>query len=172
MADGMHNDMVRALEAAKVLKFNLKDDADDLELLSDMVEGETSLFEMMETVYNAIKEDEEIINGIKIRADELTRRRNRYQMRMDRRKAMLLQAISILDQKVTLPSVTLSKRKGQMLLKVSDEGEIPTQYFKRPDPELDKSALKAALKALTDKDEPIPGAHLERGADSLNMRVA
>ena len=70
MADDVHNDMVRALEAAKVLKFNLKDDADDLELLSDMVEGETSLFEMMETVYNAIKEDEEVINGIKQRADD------------------------------------------------------------------------------------------------------
>lgn len=172
MADGIHNDMVRELEAAKVLKFNLKDDADDLELLSDMVEGETGLFEMMEAVYNSIKEDEEVINGIKMRADELTRRKNRYKMRMDRRKAMLLQALSILDQKVTLPSVTLSKRMGQMLLKISDEGEIPTQYFKRPPPEIDKSALKAALKALTDQDEPIPGCHLERGADSLHMRVA
>ena len=172
MADDVHNDMVRALEAAKVLKFNLKDDADDLELLSDVVEGETSLFEMMETVYNAIKEDEEVINGIKQRADELTRRKNRYKMRMDRRKAMLLQAVSILDQKVTLPSVTLSKRMGSLLLKISDENEIPTQYFKRPPPEIDKAGLKAALKALDKSDETIPGCHLERGADSLAMRVA
>lgn len=171
MADGMHNAMVRQLEAAKVLKHLLKDDADDLDLLADTVEGETGLFEMCERVYNAIKEDEEIINGITIRADELTRRKNRYKMSMDRRKAMLLQAVTILGQNITLPSVTLSTRAGAERLVIEDESEIPTQYFTRPDPVPDKAGLKAALKALTEDDETIAGVRLERGADSLNMRV-
>lgn len=172
MPDGVDNGMIRQLEAAKVLKFNLKEDAEDLDLLSDMIEGETDLFELAEALYNAIKEDEEIINGIKIRADELKRRSNRYKMRMDRRKAMLLQAVTILGEKLTLPSVTLSKRMGAMVLKIDDEGEVPTQYFKRPPPEIDKAALKDALKSLEKSDETIPGCHLERGADSLSMRVA
>jgi len=172
MADQMHNKLVKELEAAKVLKHTLGTEAEDLELLSDMIEGETELQEIAERVYNSIKEDEEIVVGIKARQDELTRRKNRYEMNIKRRKAMLLQAVSILEQPLTLPPVTLSKRKGSISLVVSDETEVPTQYFKRPAPEIDKQALKAALKELTDKDEPIPGAHLERGPESLNMRVA
>lgn len=172
MADGMHNEAVRQLEAAKVLKHNLGHDAEDLELLADMVEGETDLFEIVERVYNAIKEDEEIITGIKARQEQLTRRKNRYTMSMNRRKAMLLQAVSILDQKIVLPSVTLSKRQGSLSLVITDEQEVPTQYFERPAPEINAKALKDALKALTEGDEPIPGAHLERGADTLSMRIA
>ncbi|WP_158085673.1 siphovirus Gp157 family protein [Henriciella aquimarina] len=173
MADSAKPDdaIARQIEAAKALKAALGADAEDAELLHDMIEGETDLFEMIDGVVDAIGQDKELLEGIAAREKDLRDRKERIKYRMEGRKAKIEQAMIILgDRKLERPEVTLSLSKRADKLVIENESDVPTQFFKRQDPVLDKKGLTAALKALTETDEPIPGARLEPSPDTLSIR--
>lgn len=160
-----------AVNAAKVLAHNIQatygSDKDFPELLENAIEGETNLFEMVEALYELIAQDQEMREGIKRRKADLEARDHRISNRIGVNKSMLLQAVSVLGEKIVRPEFTLSRRPGAISLVIEDESLVPPSYFERPDPKLNKSKLKADLKEIKDGDTPIPGAHLERGNDSL-----
>lgn len=170
----------KAIEAAKVLKYNLKEEfEDDPELLADMVEGETDLFEMADKLWCQMAQDVEKINGIEKRATDLDARKHRYKKRYDRRKALLEQAVGILEGKMSLPEVTLSLKKNPPVLVIDEESEIPSQFLKRQAPKLDRAGLKKHLNELRKEAEAtgaeppaVPGCHLEAAAPSLQVRKA
>lgn len=161
----------REIEAAKTLKLALGADADDAELLADMVEGETSLFELAAIVVDGIAKDQELIDGIVSREGQLKERKERIRHRQNGRKAKLEQALLVFGtRKMELPEATLSLSARADKLVIYDESQVPSQFWKRGDPELDKASLKAHLKALGIDDDPVPGATLEPSPDTITIR--
>lgn len=160
----------RQIRAATVLRESIKVmSEDDEDLIRDMIEGETSLHEMIERVVTSMEEDELLLAGITSKADDLATRKKRIEDRIGRKRAMLEQAFVVGEiPKLELVTCTLSTRKTPPKLIVEDEALIPSQYWKASDPTLDKQALAAALKA--EGALPIAGASLSNGGISLNKR--
>jgi hypothetical protein len=172
MTDAYASDkLYREIEAAKALRLSLGVDADDAELLADMIEGETSLFEMVARVVNAIHQDQELLDGIADREHTLKERKERIRYRQAGMKAKIEQALLIFgERKMELPEATLSLTRRAPKLVITDESAVPSQFWKRGDPTLDKTGLLAHMKALSADDEGVPGVVLEPSPDTLTIR--
>ena len=68
---------------------------------------------------------------------------------------------------------TVSLRDAAPRLEIDDESAIPSQFWKRADPSLDRAGLLKALKDYEKGERAnngIPGCHLEAGGKSLTIR--
>lgn len=163
--------LARQAEAAKRLMSNLRSQGvdDDQELVSDTIEGETSLIEAIEAAVAEIDECDVHIVGLKAKETEFAERRRRVEERADRIKATIEQAMIATEQEsLRLPTATLTLTKRAPGLIVINEADIPTTFWieqERPAPKLDKKALRAAL-----DEGAIPGATLDNGSRSLSVR--
>ncbi|MHC2215567.1 siphovirus Gp157 family protein [Rhizobium leguminosarum] len=164
--------LARQAEAAKRLMSNLRSQGvdDDQKLVSDTIEGETSLIEAIEAAIAEIDECDIHVIGLKAKEAELAERRRRLEERADRIKATIEQAMITTEQEsLRLPTATLTLAKRAPGLIVTNEADIPTRFWieqERPAPKLDRKALTAALRAK----EPVPGAGLDNGTISLSVR--
>jgi hypothetical protein len=185
----------RETEAARAVLARLREElgADDPILASDMVEGETNLFEAIDAVLSEIDECEVFVHGLKEKEGQFGSRRRATEERIKRLRAMIEQAMAIADQrKIRRPSATLSLRQLAPDVIVVSEPDIPAAYFipqPPPPPKLDKAALREALLLREEKIEwaaslsdplerkealasieEIPGAVLSNGGFSLQVR--
>jgi len=164
--------VARQAEAAKRLLANLRSQGvdDDQELVADTIEGETTLLEAIRTALDEIDECEIQIVGLKAKEDAFSDRRVRLEKRVDRIKATTEQAMLATDQvNFKLPTGTLTLTKRAPGLIITNEADIPADFWieqERPAPKLDRKAL---LKALNDKI-PVQGAGLDNGSYSLSLR--
>lgn len=161
----------RNTEAAKRLVASLREtgDADDAELVADMIEGETGLSEALESALSEIDEGDILIIGLKAKEQAFETRRRAIEARNDRIRALIEQAMLATDQPtMRLTTATLSLRKIAPALVVTNEADIPARFWieqERPAPKLDKKALADAVKA-----GEIPGATLDNGGVTLSVR--
>jgi hypothetical protein len=65
-----------------------------------------------------------------------------------------------------LPLCTITRKAVPPKAQITDEAQIPSRFWKRADPTLDK---KAILDALKDK-EIIPGAVLSNGTETVQVK--
>ena len=168
MSDAEHK-LHRQISAAVALKHSLREAlGDDDETMRDMIEGETSLHEMIERVVMSMDEDEMLVTGISSRIDELTQRKKRIEDRIGSKRAMVEQAMLIGEiDRLERPSFTLSIRKVPPKAEITDESLIPSVYWETQPPKLNKRELLSALK---DKQD-IPGATLSNGGVALQIRT-
>ena len=168
MADQEAYRLTREMDAAQSLKESLKASSDgDPELLADMIEGETSLFEMIEKILLSLDDDAVLLEGLRLRIAGLSERESRISKRVDSKRAMILQALQIAElSKKEFPLATLSVGKVQPSLIIDSEAAIPSRFFKQPNPVLSKAELKKALK----DGEKIEGACLSNGGINLTIR--
>lgn len=159
--------MAAEIEAAKALKIALGMDADDAQLYHDMIEGETSLYEMIDAVFSNIQEDQEIIDGITKRESDLYERKERLKKRIGYRKAKIEQALLIFDDRIERPEATFYLTQRAAKAVVSEESEVPSRFWKAV-PQLDKDELLKALIA----GEAVPGACLSEAPKTLTIRRA
>lgn len=196
--DNLH----RSIEAAKSLRLELARmlageggelSADDLQTLQDSFDGETTLDVEIRKAVLAIDEDEMFIRGIKSRETELSERRRRLEKRIEDTRGLIEQAMTIAKwPKHEMDIGTVALGKAHARVEIDQESEIPSQFWKRQDPTLDKAGLGKVLKerqkaldaaAKLDPDEreaamqqldaempPIPGCHLETGGQVLTIR--
>jgi len=143
---------------------------EDEELTADTVEGESELFEIVDKMLAAeafatatAKGAEEMAAAMKQRADAAKERSKRIRAAIE---AALLTA-GLEGIRFTRPAGTMTLKRNPEQLEVEEESEIPTQFFKRQQPRLDRAGLKKALK---DGPDPIPGARLRDGGFSLQIR--
>jgi hypothetical protein len=197
--DNLH----RSIEAAKSLRLELarmiggtdaEMSSDDLQTLQDSFDGETTLDVEIRNAVLAIEEDEIFVRGIKARETELKDRRLRLEKRIEATRGLIEQAMTVAQwpkHEMDIGSVTLGKAKPR--LEIDQESEIPSQFWKRKDPDLDKAGLlkvlnerqKAmeAVNAIKDEEDratarlrvnvelpPVPGCHLEAGGHVLTIR--
>ena len=166
MSDVDHK-LHREMKAVAALKESLKEFDDD-ELLHDSIEGETNLFELIDKLLAGMDEDRTLILGVEARAAELDERKNRLKHRIERRRAMVEQAMVLAEAKsLERPTMTLSLRNTPPKLHVEDEALIPSDFWKSQAPTLDKKKLTGTLK---DGDK-VPGASLTNGGVSLQVRT-
>ncbi len=140
---------------------------DDPDLLLDMVEGETSLFDIFDRMLMGNVFDASSIEACEIAIDTIKARMERFKKRIESRRAMIEQAMMIAElPKVERPLATLTIQARAAQVIITDEAEIPARFWKASDPKLDKKALSDALKA----GEDVAGATLSNKAPSLTIR--
>lgn len=192
------NDLHRSIEAAKSLRLDLARllNGEDEQALQDTFDGETTLDVEIRAAVLSIEEDEIFIAGIKAREAELKTRRLRLEKRIEATRGLIEQAMAVANWSAHEMDIgTVSLGKAAPRIEIDNESEIPTQFWKRTDPTLDKAglgkvlrerqkALDAASKVKDPSNRiaafsmaeleypPIPGCHLETSGVSLTIRRA
>lgn len=158
-------ELYKAVELRKMLS---GESDGDPQLLIDTIEGETELCEACLAVYDEVLEDEIMVEGIKVVIAKLEARMQRISGTCETRKNIILAAMERAGiDTIKGALVTLSKGTTAPKVIINDEAKIPSNYFKVPDPVLDRAALKADLDAGTVVD----GASLSNGGIKLTPRV-
>lgn len=189
----MYIDPVREAQAVTAIRAGLASlgEAEDAELLTDTIEGQTQLFEVIDVVLERMLSAEVMIEGIEAIESKLGARKTRYEQRLKSDRALLEQAMTIADlAKIERATATLTLSARAPSLSVTEESEIPAQFWKPGNPTLDRKSLAAALKerekvlaslpedadaraeALAALPPEIPGATLSNGAPSITIRRA
>lgn len=144
-------------------------EAGGAELLIDTIEGETSLLEAIDRLLLTIAENEGLALGAIAAGREILSRADRFTRRAERARAMIEQALMIAElDKLERPAATLSLVRRGAKVELTEESDIPAEFWKTGDPKLDKKALLEALK----EGRPVPGAALSNQAPSLTIRTA
>lgn len=161
-------DLTREAEAARTLVASMKDVlADDDDLTSDTVEGETGLIEAIGAAINRLAEIDAYHDAIKSQIGNLRKRADRFDAQAERLRAAITLSMEMATiKKVELPVATVSLRAVPPKAIVSSEADIPSDFWKVPDPVLDKKAILDALKAK----QFVPGAELSNGGMSITVR--
>lgn len=193
----------RAIEAAKQLRLhiaflvageNAELSDDDKQTLQDTFDGETTLEVELERAVAAEDDDYVLVAGIKQRQTELKDRLARIEKRIESRRGLIEQAMTIAGwEKRETPLGTVSLKANPPSVEIDQENEIPTQFWKRQDPTLDKASLRsilierhkameaakkikdaaqraAVLARAENEHPPIPGCHLVTDQTSLAIR--
>jgi hypothetical protein len=164
-------DPIKEAQAVAALRESLRQmgAADDESLLADSIEGETSLLEAIDKLLLTISESMGLEAGAKAAAAEIEHRAERFAKRAAAARALIEQALMIADlEKVERPAATLSLVRRPPKVEITEEADIPADFWKVGDPKLDKKALLAALKG----GHAVPGACLSNAAPSLTIRTA
>jgi hypothetical protein len=190
------NDLHRSIEAAKSLRLDLGRllHDEDEQALNDTFEGETTLDKEIRQAVLSIEEDEIFITGCKARETELKARRFRLEKRIEATRGLIEQAMTVANwPTLELDIGTVSLGKAAPRIEIDEESSIPTQFWKRQDPVLDRAGLgkvlrerqkaidaiaklktveerAAATKKLEEEMPSIPGCHLETAGVSLTIR--
>lgn len=141
---------------------------DDSELRTDMIEGSTAAFDVLDRIVAQAQDAGAVVIGIKMIIDGLSSRKASAERRQEAMRSLALRIMQAAElQKVTLARATLSVRTGVPGVQLVDEAVIPDAFWKvtrTPD----KAAIKEALKAGDD----VPGAVLGNAAPGLTIRVS
>lgn len=167
--DAQADNLRRQSEAARCLVDALRDEGHDDETVTDTVEGETTLYEAIEIAIAEIDECEIMGLGLASKIGDFSARKVRAEKRVDRLRGLIEQAMVIADMRsLKLNVATLTVKDVPPKALVSDEAAIPAEFWKQPDPVIDKTAINAAIKA----GRTIPGVSMSNGTTSFQIRRA
>lgn len=165
-----HSDVAkvqRELEAAKVLREQIADLAQgDEEFIRDTLEGEMDFEGIVGKLLGDIGEDEALAKGIEGYEAELAARKQRIANRAKLKRSLICTALEIAGRKtmeLATGTVTLSAVKPKAI--VTEEADIPAEFFKPQPPKLDQTALSAALR----DGREVPGATLSNGSATIRI---
>jgi hypothetical protein len=154
--------LLAALEAAGL--------ADDDDIITDSIEGETNAMEAVSNLLRRIGESESMMDGLQAYIKALQDRKARVQDRTtSMRKAILGFMSEFGIKKIERPEATVSMGAGQQSVGYSpdfDARSLPP-VFQKVTVEADKAKVKEALKA----GEVIPGCWLTNAQPTLTVRV-
>lgn len=163
-------DIQREAEAAKSLLANLRDigaDGDE-EIVKTAIEGETNLLEVIDAALLQAAQDQAAVASLDALKEQISGRMHRLERRVDLTKTALASAIQAIgERKMERPLATLTIKPTGPAVVITDEQKVPPNFWKKPEPKIDKAELKKAL-----KDGPVPGAELSNGGETLQWRFA
>lgn len=197
-------DMEKELAAAGALKHQLREAfGEDSDLFRDMIEGSTDLDGAIDRLLEQMALDVANAQGIEKFQSTFAARHKRLCDRVETMRTMILNAADIVEVKrFTRPLATITVKDLAPGLLITDEAEIPTRFFKQPEPVLSRKELADALKSRRDTlgqktDElddrlaagtinatertaalgalhaaypPIPGAELDNGSATIQVK--
>lgn len=148
------------IEAAKIVRATITElmggENSDPDLVRDMVEGETDIRTLLETMIDNEARDEEMLTGIDARLKALGSRKARIENRIDKRRTLMLTAMQLAEiDKHECAEGTISLRATAVQAEVTEEADIPAEFFIDPPPRLDKRALLEKLKDIEAENEKI-----------------
>ena len=120
----------------------------DEETLADTVEGLTDVHEVLAVIIRAALIDEAYASGLKERIEQMEARMRRLDERAARKRQIARDAMVENDiKKIADPEFTVSVRSGTPALVVIDEALIPSDFWVRREPRLNRQGLLSELKA-------------------------
>lgn len=146
--------MANFMERSKIIEIAelIKSQSDDEELLLDMLEGETDLFEIVRKLLEANEDDEGKKAALAEQMAARKSRRDRCDNRIASRRNIIRELMLAAGiDKLPLPEATISKQKVKAKLYIVDADAVPQEFSKatwRPD--LEK------IKATYDVDAALP----------------
>lgn len=154
------------LELGKVADIRALLGTDDPDLLHDVIEGQTDLFEIVDWLLGRLADEEGLEEAIAARVKALGERKAACGNRQDRLRSALLLCMGASGQKsLRRPEATLSvSMKGPGIAHV-DESLLPDAYWKT-ERKVSRSAISDALKAGVE----VPGVMLSNGGIALSVR--
>lgn len=165
-----HSDIGKAqqeIEAARILREQIAQLAEgDEDFIRDTLEGETELPALVRTLLAGIGEDEAMADGIDAYAKELALRKERFTSRAKLKRSLICSALEISGRKsmeTDVGTATLSAVKPKAI--VTEEADIPAEFFKPQPPKLDQTALSAALR----DGREVKGAILSNGGFTIRI---
>lgn len=163
MSSDLHADRIkREASAARSLIEEIA--SDDSVLNHDLVEGETSLFEAIQEALLEADQCDVIIEGCRVVEGNIAARREKAAERKKRIRGLIEQAMVVVGiDTAKLPTATVTVRKVKPKPIVSDEAEIPAEFWKQPDPVLDRAKINKLEAA-------VPGIVMSNGGTSLQIR--
>lgn len=161
------HDILRETEAARNLLAQYADIlGDDATAKADAVEGETDLNETLTRALARIAEIDGLETGIAAILENAKKRLDRLQKQRDLLRTAIATALEISGRdKLETPVATVALKRVPPKVEIVDEALIPSAYWKRQDPKLDRQAI---AKALKDEIE-VPGALLGNGGLTIQV---
>lgn len=139
----------------------------DLEEIFDNTKEELSF--KLEGYCKLIKNLESDVSGLKSEEKRLSDRRKYMENTIERCKKAMENALLVSGEKKLACgtfTVSIQKNPKKVVLDVTDLKDIPEEYFKIPEPEIDRAKMKEAL----ENGENLEGiAHLEQ-SESLRIK--
>ena len=183
------------LEAKQTLLDQLRAlTADDPDFLTDLIEGETNLLELIAALDASILDDEILADGAKAALDKLQARKRAAEARIELKRRLLAHTLQQIGLKtLRTPTSTLTIAEASLKAIAVAPEEIPARWWKPQPPKLDQEGLTKAVRArekalkdaaLTDPEERgkalaavetlhplIPGVTASNGGITLIRRV-
>lgn len=166
MTDIRH--VTREAQAAKMLLDSVHQHfCDDADAAFTVVEGETSLLEVIDEVLVRLTEIDAHCEGIDMAVAKLAARKNRLGAQAERLKSSLLLAMDTIEaKKLERPTATLSVAKVPDKAVITSEENLPSGFLvEKTEVKPDKKAILAALK----EGAEVPGAILSNGGVTLRV---
>lgn len=169
--DNITHELGKETRAASLLKEHLLmqlGGEEDTDLIRDTIEGELNLNALFDEAALEIIQTQGQIHAIDDMVAKLKARQDRYERRIGHIKTAVQTAMETAEVKShRSPYGTFSRRAVPPSVIISNEADIPSQYWKPSDPRLDKKAVLEALKAKQD----VPGASLSNGSETIAFKV-
>lgn len=166
MTDCIHQ-LFEETNAAKSLLASLANLlGDDVEAKASTVEGETQLVEALQSAVARDIELKAMIETGKALSKQINERIDRLEHQRETLKAAIVVAMETAGKKrLETPFGTAALMATQATVIVTEEADIPSEYWKPQDPKLDKTAIKKALK----EKREVPGARLSNGGMTVQV---
>lgn len=148
---GIHEAIIDLTAEAKAVAI-LIDNLRQMNLLTDenlaiAIESETSLREVVEKLLDDEHEAEADVDKMKKRIEDLQTRKKMYEERKGAIRAIIAVALGQSGTKSLRTAFgTITLKIGAPELIITNEAEVPVEYFEQPDPVIDKKALGAAVR--------------------------
>lgn len=154
------------IELGRVAELRALLGTDDPELLHDVIEGQTDLFEIMDWLLGKLADEEELETAIASRSAVLGERKKACQNRQQRLRDALLYCMTASDQKsLRRPEATLTLTPRKPGVQAVDEAALPEEFWK-VERKVNRSAISDALK----EGWIPPGVTLDNGGVALTVR--
>lgn len=142
--------------------------AEDEDLRRDVLEGETSAFEVLSRLLDVERDADSLAKAAAARIADLSARKARAEKRKEAMRALMLRVMTAAGvQKAPLVEATVSISKGRDSVEVTDVAVLADEYV-RVERIPDKKALLEAVKGCGE----VPGARLVTGNPTISVRAA
>lgn len=131
---------------AQIAEF-VREQSDDEELLLDMLEGETDLFEIVRKLLDANEDDEGRKAALTEQMNIRKERRDKCDSRITKRRELIRELMEIGGvQKLPLPEATISRQKVKAKVTVKEADAVPQEFCKVTyKPDMEKIKAEYAL---------------------------
>ncbi len=140
----------------------------DEDTLRDTLEGLSSLPEALAVVVRSYLDDLDLAAALGMRIGDMQERLARFEQRAETKRELLT---SVMEQanlkKLTEPDFTVSLRATPPSVVVTDETQIPQDYWKPQPARLDRQGISIALKG----GFAVPGATLSNPDMTISVRT-
>lgn len=156
------------IEAASRLKERLVDAyGDDVDLIRDVIEGQTSLHEALERAALELAAVEGMKEGIETAIAKLKARLTRYCKQAEGLREGIQAAMETAElPSLKTPAATLSMRASPPSVEITDPAAIPAVFLKQPPPVPDKASIRATIK----NGQAVPGCVLSNQPPALAVK--